>query len=462
MPEITEAEKVNLLHTLLKEAKIEELTSILQEMPTVEVAEFLQHLEDEKSIKFLLKRFAPTYQGRIFSDFDEEIQLRLVDQFDKREFALIFTHMSSDIRADLYQELSAEQQTSLLPFLDKNIREDVISLSSYPPETAGGIMNTDFATILNTMSVEQAIEKIRKDAPSKKMVYYNYVVDEQQKLVGFLTLRDLILANPKDLVADKVHERYVSAEVTEDRESVAQKIAKYDLLAIPVVNAQGQLAGIVSHDDAIDVIRAEHTEDMEKFMGIVPDDDGLSYLDTSTVQHFRKRIVWLVGLAAVGIISGAIVHAYEATIETLLILALYMPMMADTGGNAGSQAATVVIRAIALGEVKLSSWFKIIFKEIRIALLVSLCLGGLAYIKIYLLSTETTLPDGLNLSKVAIIISLALGIQVISSSVIGAGLPLIVKKLGGDPAVAASPAITTIVDITGLLIYFGMATAFLL
>lgn len=323
-------------------------------------------------------------------------------------------------------------------------------------------MNTDFATILNTMSVEQAIEKIRKDAPSKKMVYYNYVVDEQQKLVGFLTLRDLILANPKDLVADKVHERYVSAEVTEDRESVAQKIAKYDLLAIPVVNAQGQLAGIVSHDDAIDVIRAEHTEDMEKFMGIVPDDDGLSYLDTSTVQHFRKRIVWLVGLAAVGIISGAIVHAYEATIETLLILALYMPMMADTGGNAGSQAATVVIRAIALGEVKLSSWFKIIFKEIRIALLVSLCLGGLAYIKIYLLSTETTLPDGLNLSKVAIIISLALGIQVISSSVIGAGLPLIVKKLGGDPAVAASPAITTIVDITGLLIYFGMATAFLL
>lgn len=462
MEQVEEVEKVNYLHELLNKAKINELISILQEMPTVEVADFLQNLEEEKNIVLLLKKFTPSNQGSIFSDFDEDLQLRLVEILDRREFATIFTHMSSDIRADLYQELTAEQQTALLPFLEKKIREDVISLSSYPPETAGGIMNTDFATVLNNMTVQQAIEKIRKDAPSKKMVYYIYVVDEQQKLVGFLTLRDLILANPEDMIADKVHERFISAEISEDRESVAQKIEKYDLVAIPVVNAQGQLAGIVSHDDAMDVIRAEHTEDMEKFMGIVPDDEGLNYLDTSTFQHFRKRIIWLISLAAVGIVSGIIVHAYEATIESLLILALYMPMMADTGGNAGSQAATVVIRAIALGEIKLRNWFKIIFKEIRIALLISICLGILAYAKIFLLSTETPIPDGLNLAKIALVISMALGLQVISASVIGAGLPLIVKKLGGDPAVAASPAITTIVDITGLLIYFGMATAFLI
>ena len=447
------------IQEMLQAKNTEALLEAFQEMPAIEVAEILSELDEEEIIEYLLL-FDMGDQGRIFSDFDFDLQLELFELIDRSHFADIFKHMPSDIRADLYQELDIEQQLQLLPFLDKRTREDVIHLSSYPPETAGGIMSTDFATVVSNMSVEQAIEKVRRDAPSKKMVYYIYVVDERMKMKGFITLKDLILEDPKTLVEDALHENFIYAEVNEDRESVAAKIEKYDLVAIPVLNPLSQLVGIVRHDEALEVIRAEHTEDFEKFMGIVPDAEGIPYLETTAFQHFRKRIVWIVTLAAVGIISGMIVHNYENTLEQLIILALYMPMMADTGGNAGSQSATVVVRALALGQITISNWFRIIFKEARVSLLLALCLGALAYAKVLFLSNETNIPSQYNLSVIAMFISLALTLQVITSTIIGASLPLLVKRCGGDPAVAASPAITTVVDITGLLIYFRLATLF--
>jgi magnesium transporter len=209
------------------------------------------------------------------------------------------------------------------------------------------------------------------------------------------------------------------------------------------------------------VIRAEHTEDMEKFMGIMQENAGLDYMQTSSFQHFKKRVIWIVSLAAVGIISGLIIHRFESTLEALIILALYMPMVADTGGNSGSQAATVIVRALALGQVSPKQWFQIIFKEFRISFLLALCLGLLAFWKVLFLSLETSIPETYTLMQLAFVISLALSLQVVTATCIGAGLPLLVRRLGGDPAVAASPAITTVVDITGLLIYFSV-TVFLL
>ena len=216
--------------------------------------------------------------------------------------------------------------------------------------------------------------------------------------------------------------------------------------------------GIVSHEEALDVIRAEHTEDMEKFMGIVPSEEELTYLDTPSLAHFKKRVVWLVSLAAIGLISGVIIHHYQLVLEQLIILALYMPMMTATGGNTGSQAATVVIRAIALNQTNEEDWVKILFKEFKVSFMLSLCVGGLVYIKIAFLTSTSLLPEGLTFGFVAMIIALAIGMQVITSAIVGAGLPLLVRRLGGDPAVAASPAITTTVDITGLLIYFTIAS----
>lgn len=435
----------------------EALATILKKMPVVEVVDVLREIEEDELIH-LLGYFSPDEQGYIVSDFDLEMQEDLFEKLGPKDFVPIFVHMASDERADFYQELDREEQLKLLPYLDKRTRENVVRLSSYDPETAGGIMSTDFATIIGDMTVSQAIQKVRSDAPSKKMIYYVYVVDEDMKLHGFTTLKDLIMAEPETSIWEIVHKDFAWAEVDEDRESVAAKIEKYDLVAIPVINKYHQLAGIVRHDEAIEVIQAEQTEDMEKFMGIVPDVDGLNYTETSVWGHFRKRITWVASLAVLGLVSGMIIHKYEEAMSMLIILALYMPMVADSGGNVGSQAATVVIRAIALGEITIRNWFMILYKEARIAILLSFVLGLIAFGKILFLSWETDVPEQFSLLFIAFGISLALSFQVISATIIGAGLPLIVRRLGGDPAVAASPAITTIVDITGLLIYFGIAT----
>lgn len=436
--------------------KIREIVPVLQKMPVVEVGEILSELENEDLIE-VLPLFTYDQQGMIFSEFDMPRKLDFFRHISKKRFGRVFENMHSDSRADMFQEMEQEEQVALLPFLNKQVREDVLRLSAYPPETAGGIMNTDFATVEEHKTCGQAIDKVRKDAPNK-MIYYIYAVDSDMILQGFLTLKDLILADPNEKVSSIMFREYAFATVDEDRESVASKIERYDLVAIPVVNQQNQLVGIVHHDDAMEVIHAEHTEDMEKFMGIVPGREILDYNQTGVFTHFRKRVIWLSSLAILGLISGIIIHAYEEALSALIILALYMPMVADTGGNTGSQAATVVIRALALGQVSVKDWFRILFKEARIAILLSLVLGAIAFGKILFLSWETEVPQQFNLLYVATGISAALSLQVITATVLGASLPLFVKRLGGDPAVAASPAITTVVDITGLLIYFGIAT----
>jgi len=453
----SEQENQELLKDLSQKGRTEELVEMFEELPTMDVAEFMEEKSPVEIIKYL-KKLDIEDQGRIFSDFSLDLQLTLFHSLDKKSFSDIFNQMYSDIRADLYQELSKDNQIELLPYLDRKVREDVIILSAYPPETAGGIMTTDFATIFADMNTLEALGKIRKDAPSKDMIYYIYVVDHSMVMKGYVTLKDLVMSEPKTRVEELLNEFFVYAEVNEDRESVAQKIEKYDLVAIPVLNSLNQLVGIVSHEEAIDIIQKEATEDLEKIMGIIPSEDNEDYLTTSTFSHFKRRVVWLVSLAAVGIMSGMIINQYQSILESFIILAMYMPMMAATGGNTGSQAATVVIRSLSLGEIEDTDWFKIIFKEAKISFLLSLCVAILTYIKIAFLSFHSMLPDGFSLGYLALIISFAISIQVISSAVIGAGLPLVVRRLGGDPAVVASPAITTIVDITGLLIYFSVAS----
>jgi magnesium transporter len=434
--------------------------SILNKMPVVEVAELLEKLESDYDRIDVMSQFPLDRQALILADLPITIQLSLFNAMSRKAFATIFEQMPTQSQVDFFQFLSKKAQTEILPFLSKSVRENILRLSAYPPDTAGGIMSLDYASVFERMTCAEAIAKVRADAPSKKLVYYAYVVNDEQTLLGFVTLKDLIMADPAQMIADVVHREFVFAYVDEDREEVAKKIEKYDLIAIPVVNRQMQLMGVVTHDEAIDIIRAEQTEDLEKFMGIAQRDTELNYLETSSWKHFQKRVTWIVTLAAVGIISGMIIHHYENALEKMLILALYMPMVADTGGNVGSQAATVIVRALALGEFSVRAWLKVIWKETKVSSLLALCLGLLAFAKVLFLSWETQVPAEYSLVKVAFVISLALSLQVITATVIGAALPLIVKAFGGDPAVAASPAITTIVDITGLLIYFGTASLF--
>lgn len=439
--------------------KITMVMPVIKKMPIIDVSEVLSLVENDDLV-VIFNEFTHEEQGEIFAEFPLVKQLSFFQRVSKKLFSKIFEEMPSDARADLFQLMTQQEQVDLLPYLSKSIRENVLSLSSYPADTAGGIMITDFATVSKDMTCFEAIQQVRKDSPSKKTIYYVYVVNSDKTLVGFITLKDLIIAEPDVLVEDELHTEFVFGYLEDTSESVAKKIDKYQLVALPILNDKNQLVGIVTHDEALDVIQAEHTEDMERFMGILSNNEELDYNETSIFGHFKKRVFWLVTLAIVGIISGLIIHSYEGALAQMMILALYMPMVADTGGNAGSQSATVVIRALALGQITIKSWLKVLWKETRIALMLSICLGVLAFAKVVFLSWETDIPAAYSLVSIGGVIALALSLQVISSTIIGAILPILVRRFGGDPAVAASPAITTIVDISGLLIYFSLAANF--
>lgn len=450
--------------------KFEEISSMkeiiplmpsLMEQTAIDIAEIVSILDDSLLVQ-VFDFFTLKQQATIFSEIDLDRQYSFFKSVSKKKFAAIFEEMPSDDRVDLYQELSLSEQNSLLPFLSKPTREDVLYLNEYPDNTAGSIMSTDFATVQKDMTVAEAIAKVRKDAPSKSTIYYVYVVDDEQEIQGFVTLKDLILADPTTLVEYVLHSNFVHGNVDDSNEEIADMVGKYDLVAIPILNEFRQLVGIVTHDDAIDVIRAEQTEDMERFMGIMSSSsEEMDYSKTSTWQHFKKRIGWLASLAVIGTISGYVIHRYESVLESLMILAFYMPMIADAGGNSGSQSATVVIRALSLGQIDVKDWLKIIWNEFKVGLLLSVCLGIIAFGRILFLSHNLDIPPQYTLYQIGVVISMALAIQIVSSTIIGTGLPLLVRILGGDPAVAASPAITTIVDITGLVIYFGLAAKIL-
>ncbi len=455
MAEDTTKNRLQQWEQLLRERQDDQLTTLLSEVPPVEAAEFLARLSHTKLLT-LLTQIDPELQGVIFSEFDLVLQIALHHVLNKRTFASIFLHIPSHQRAELYQQLGEKAQIQLLPYLPKKIREDVITLSTYTPGTAGGIMSTDFATVIEDMTVKEAIQKLREDAPSKKMIYYIYVVDINMKMIGFVSLKDLIMGAPEVQVATMLHENFVYAQVNDDQELVARKIEKYDLVAIPILNEVQQLVGIVRYDEAMDVIREEETEDMEKFMGIFSDEENIDYLKTSSIQHFGKRVAWIVGLFITGTLSEIIIHRHEALLRRLTVLALYLPMIAGAGGNAGSQSATVVIRAVSLGQITLRNWLNVILKEAKIAILLAFCLFFFAFLKVVILSGNVVLAH-YSTYRLALSISLSLSLQVITSTVIGAALPLIAKYFNGDPAVAASPAITTLVDITGMIIYFSVA-----
>ena len=408
----------------------------------------------------ILSRIPGQVQGEAFANLSEEVQMEVYSALSKQRFAQLFACMPSHQRVAFYQQLDDKEQTKLLPFFTKKVREDVITLSAYSADTAGGVMSTDFATVLSHMTVKQAISKLRQDSPSKKMIYYIYVVDRNMKMIGFVSLKDLIMAHPTTRVERVLHRSFVCVHVQDDREYVAKQVERHDLVAIPVLNQEEQLLGIVRYDDAMDVIQAEHTEDMEKFMGIISNDNTSEYFMTSIIQHFRRRVFWIVGLFMASIFSEAIIHYHEAVLAKTTVLALYLPMIAASGGNAGSQSATVVIRAISLGQAELRNWFRILIKEARIALLLSVCLFFMAFVKVFILSRDAALGAH-TVYDLAFAIALSLSLQVVTSTVIGAALPLVAKYYNGDPAVAASPAIATLVDITGMAIYFTVAVRML-
>jgi len=409
----------------------------------------------------VLTLLEPRLRAEIFGALDQTRQVELAETVRRQDLAQIVNHMSSDERVDLLKRLPEDKQEAILPALAQAEREDIRLLSAYEEGTAGAVMTSDYATLSPDHTVSEAISKLRLEAPDKETIYYAFVVDKDRQLVGLVSLRDLILARPDKRIAELMHRDIVYAFATDDQEDAAGKIAKYDLIALPVVNSDKALVGIITHDDAIDIINQEHTEDMEKFMAITGSHETGTYLKTSAWRHFKNRCGWLVVLAALGLISGYIVESHEGLLLQFAVLATFMPMLADTGGNSGSQSATLVVRALAVREISTGDILKVLWKEFTVAVPLAIMLGILAFGRVLFFAGGAARPQGHSIATVGLAIAAALGLQVLTATLIGAILPLAAARLKFDPAVVASPALTTIVDITGLFIFFTTATVML-
>ncbi len=441
---------------LLEQKDYEEIIKICEEKHPAEIADLISGLTPKQIWKILLK-IDTAIRSEIFGHIPLESQLLITETLSRRALSQIFTDMSPDDRVDLFKKLPKEIQDQLIPGLAQAEREDILKLSSYPEKTAGSVMTSEYVALFSHYTVSDAIETIRKEAPDKETIYYAYIIDQDRKLIGFVSLKDLILSKPTLKLNEVMHQDLVSCLVTEDQEDAARKLQKYDLLAIPVIDDNNTLLGIITHDDAIDVITQEQTEDIEKLMAIAGSHEAMSYLKKSAWTHFKDRSIWIVVLAIVGLIPGMIIHHFENTLVTLMLLALYMPMMANTGGNSGNQAATVIVRALSLKEVSHKDFFNVLYKELRISLMLAGVLALLIGAKILFFTSVATIPESLSLTKIAFAISLGLSLQVVTATLIGSMLPLIASKLKLDPAIIANPVLTTVVDITGLLLYFNAA-----
>lgn len=435
------------------------LTSLLEhsesESPAI-IAELVSEVPSDELWE-VLKKADPQARAGIFSYLPKETQVEVAQLLGRSELASLLSQMPPDDRVDLLQDLPEEKAEAILPGLAQAEREDIRKLSSFPEGSAGAVMTSDYATLSPDLTAEQALIKLRREAPNKETIYCAYVIDQGRRLLGLISLKDLILARPAAKVEDIMQREVISANALDDQEEAARKIQKYDLIALPVINGGDALVGIITHDDALDIITQEHTEDLEKFMAIGGAHESEVYRRTSAWGHFKNRVIWVIGLAMLGLVSGSIIHSFESTLMSLMILALYVPMITDSGGNTGSQAATVVVRALALKELATRDILHVLWKELRVAIMLACVLGVLSWGKVLFLSHGSELPLGFSLQTVSIVIALALALQVITATLIGAMLPLMAAKLRLDPAVVASPALTTLVDISGLLIYFTTA-----
>ncbi|MGB3974865.1 MAG: magnesium transporter [bacterium] len=424
------------------------------------IAELLEELSPEEAW-YVLSHAEAMERSTIFSHLDAESQIEIIEILPREKMVRLISDMPPDDRADLFKKLPEERRDTILPALAQAEREDIRRLTAHEEGTAGAVMTSDYATLSPNMTIQQAIDHLRDVAPDKETIYYAYVVDKARKLLGFVSLKDLIISRRQSFVRDVMHEDMIYARTTDDQEEAARKIQKYDLLALPVINGGDALVGIITHDDAMDIIIQEHTEDVEKLMAITGSHEAGAYMRTSSWDHFKNRVSWVVLLAMVGLISGFIVQSFEGIFLQFTIFAMFMPMVADTGGNTGSQSATLVIRALALQEITPKDIFQILWKETKVSILISLVLAVFAFGRVMLFGAGSNIPDGYSLVTISSAISVALGLQVVSSTLIGALLPLGAAKLKWDPAVVASPALTTIVDVTGLLLFFVTAKLFL-
>lgn len=415
------------------------------------VAEFISALSSHDAWAVLRHASTPL-RSEIFSHLDGDVQVEIVESLRREEVALLLGDMSPDDRVDLFKQLPEKLRESVLPALARAERDDIRRLSAYREGTAGAVMTSDYATLSPELTAFQAIECLRKEAPDKETIYYAYVVDEGRKLLGFVSLKSLIVAGRDTRVGDIMHPEVIFARVDDDQEEVAREMQKYDLIALPVLNGGEVIVGIVTFDDIEDILEAEATEDFHG-MGAIshkapPGLGSINMRDAGILLLVRKRLPWLLVLVFMNVFSGAGIAYFEDTIQAVVALVFFLPLLVDSGGNAGSQAATLMVRALATGRAKLSDWFLLLGKEVFVAGFLGLGMG----LAVSLVGVFRAGPE------IALVVSITMVCTVLFGSLVGLSLPFLLSKLRMDPATASAPLITSIADIGGILIYFSIAT----
>ena len=445
--EMIEGKKFGLLKETLSQMNPADLAPIFEEIT-------------EKDIPVIFRILPKELAAEVFVEMDSDMQQFLIEAFSDKELREVMDELFMDDTVDIIEEMPANVAKRILKQTNATTRKMINQLLAYPEDSAGSIMTTEYIDLEKNMTVDEAFDRIRKIGFESESIYTCYVTDRRRKLLGIVSVKDLLL-NPKDCFIDDImDENIIFANTLDDKEDVALQFEKYDLLAIPVVDKENRLVGIVTVDDAIDVMQEEASEDIEKMAAILPSEK--TYLKTGVLETFKARIPWLLFLMISATFTGAIISSFESKLTACLALIAFIPMLMGTGGNSGSQSSVTVIRAISLGDIDFSDIFRVIWKELRVSVVCGVVLGIVNFVKMYLVDYLwlNNFDPGIEIMEI-IAVCLTLVIVVIVAKLVGTILPIVAKRFGFDPAVMASPLVTTILDAVSLIIYFSIAAALL-
>lgn len=444
--------KLDTLYTLLENKNYAEFMRAIDETEPIDIAEFIASLPEERQLS-VFRMFKKNISADIFAELDSDVQEHLISKVGDAEISQMLEELYVDDAVDMLEELPANMVKRILKVAKPETRALINKFLSYPEDSAGSIMTAEFIDLKKSMTVGEAIAHIRKTGIDKETVYAAYVTDRARILKGTIKLEDLLFAPDSALLGDVMDTDFVFAFTHDEKETASMLISKYDLFALPIVDREQRLVGIVTVDDAIDVIEDAATEDIEMMGAITPTDKP--YLKTGVFETFKTRFPWLLLLMVSATFTGQIIASFEGALSAFPVLIAFIPMLMGTGGNSGGQSSVTVIRGLALDEIRMGDILRVIWKELRISLLCGVILSACNYLKILLID-NLIFGNDVDLIS-ALVVSLALLVTVVLAKIIGASLPILAKRIGFDPAVMASPLITTIVDALSLMIYFAFA-----
>lgn len=440
------------------EKNIRELKRFLNELNPADIAQLLESITNEKKRMFLFRMLTKENAAETFVEFDGDTQESLIRSFSDSELKEVLDELYIDDAADIVEEMPASVVKRILKNTDSEMREAINSILKYPEDSAGSIMTPEFVDLKRDMTVEDAFKRIRRTGVDKETIYTCYVTDASRHLLGVTTVKELLLHDADNKIEELMETNVISVNTLDDQEKASALLSKYDFLALPVVDMENRLVGIITVDDVIDVLQEENTEDIQKMAAIVPTDTP--YLKTSVMETFKKRIPWLLLLMISATITSQILTNFENKLASVATLIAFIPMLMGTGGNSGGQSSVTIVRALSLGEISLKDIFKVIWKEVRVGIVCGLVLAAVCFVKL-LLFDKYVLGNSEITVMISLVVSLTIVVEVVFSKVIGCCLPIIAKKCGFDPAVMANPFITTITDAVSLLIYILFASVLL-